>query len=353
MIRKFTGFLLQIMAIMLTLAWLGGCQLNPPQGGQRTAAADVSIDVDEQTQEQIRQLKVPLRLRQQILLLYAEDPQRRASAAQTLAKHGRSATSAIPYLMDLLKDDRPVQLSRYMGSGFYSSTETTPANEAAHALAKIGDPALAELSRVAQSGAPSVRRLAIRALGQIHDLSSIDLLIDALKDPDRHIQTSAVIGLGNYRHPLATERITQRFADLPASARIQLVYAIARINDIMAVPFLVNEYAKQDVQIRAAMVLALGKLRDARAIDTLIAAAQDQDEIIRANALHALASYYTPRVIELLINSLADDLPQIRRTASESLQQLTGLDYGVQQQDWQSWWRAQKRAMLKGKQSSQ
>jgi len=302
---------------------------------------------DEALAKEINDLKTTRRVKDKILRLHHDDPVERAWAAYQLAKLGRGAAPAVPYLIKMLADDTPVLLSRYLGGGFHSSSDTTPAKEASRTLAKIGEPAIQGLVAAMASPNEDIRRLAVKSMGQISDVNSIEDLIGALSDPSRRVQAGAAIALGNYRHPIASQRLTEVFPTVEPKIRVHLVYALSQINDIIAVPFLMNQFAQQTPDVRAAIALALGKLRDARALPTLLTAAQDDDEIVRANGLYALSSFYTPVVIDTLINSLDDPVQRVREAAAEALNQLTGLKLGPVKQNWLSWWETQKQAMQK------
>ncbi len=322
------------------LAVLMGCATNDNRQGVAEEPYEVPRDSAE-----IEKLKVPRHLKQQILQLQNDDPVERAWAAYRLAKTGQGAAPAIPYLIDLLNDNTPVLLSRYLGAGFRSSSDTTPAMEAAYALGKIGYPANEALAVAARHPSAQVRRMAIKAIGQVGDIGSIDLLLASLQDTDRRVHVAAAIALGNYRHPLAVQKLMQAFENSSPKVRADISYAFAQINDILAVPFLINHLPRQQPEVRAAMVLALGKLRDARAVDVLIKSRQDSDIMVRTNAVYALGSFYQPKVMDVLIGALADKAPQVRAGAADSLNKLTGINLGDGQQRWLKWWRQQKRAM--------
>ena len=324
---------------------------NPSAAKNKSAISPMEQPVviaDQDLAEEINKLKTPRRVKNKILRLHHEDPVERAWAAYQLAKLGRGAAPAVPYLIKMLADDTPVLLSRYLGGGFHSSSDTTPAQEASRTLAKIGDPANAALVAALTSPNEKVRRLVVKSLGQVGDIKSIEILIKVLSDPDRRVRATAAIALGSYSHPIASQKLTEAFVSVGPEIRVHLVYALSQINDIIAVPFLIGQLQLQDPDVRAAIALALGKLRDARALPALLAVVSDDDEIVRANALYALSSFYTPEVIEVLISSLDDPVQRVREGAVEALNQLTGLKLGSTKQHWLAWWKTQKQAMTKG-----
>ncbi len=299
---------------------------------------------------QLAQGSLPSELREQIIRLHSRDPVQRAEAASHLGKMAMAAGPAVPYLIQILQDDTPVQISRYLGGGYTSSVDTTPSEEASRALAEIGGPATNALLLAIQDPHPNVRRLAAKALGQIGEIGAVDFLIQLLNDSDRGVRATAAIALGNYRHPMVAQKIMDAYsAGASISARTDMIFALAHINDILAVPFLVAHAKDPDPAIRAAIMLALGKLRDARAIPALLVGIKDSDEITRANAAYALGAYFSPAVIDALIHALADKAPRVRQAAAESLTSSTGIDYGTDQEKWQVWWQQQRKEMQPAK----
>ncbi|MEJ2390484.1 MAG: HEAT repeat domain-containing protein [Gammaproteobacteria bacterium] len=293
----------------------------------------------------LAQGSMPRELRRQIIRLYSRDPVERAKAASHLGRMQEGAGPAVSNLIQLLPDDTPVQLSSYLGGGYTSSLETTPGEQASHALAEIGDQASNALILALNDPRPRVRRLAIKALGQIGDISAADFLIRALNDPDRGVRATAAIALGNYRHPMAVQKIMDAYPKASVSARTDMIYALANINDILAVPFLIKQAKDPNSSVRAAVMLALGKLGDARAIPALLAGLKDRDEIARVNAAYSLGSYYSPKVITALVAVLHDPAKRVRRAAVDSLKRQSGMDFGMSTAKWQQWWQQQRRQM--------
>lgn len=330
-------------------ALLAACVMTPEQQSQyeyRSVATESQpADIGESLAREIDALKTTRQVRDKIKRLHHQNPVERAWAAYQLAKLGRGAAPAVPYLIRMLNDTSPVLLSHYLGGGFHSSSDTTPAQEAARTLAKIGEPAIDALVKALDSQDENVRRLVVKSLGQIGNIHSVETLIGALSDKSRRVRAAAAIALGSYRHPIVSQKLTKAFIESDPGIRIDLVYALSQINDIIAVPFLMEQFDNQTPDVRAAIALALGKLRDARAMPTLFKAVQDDDEIVRANALYALSSFYTPKVIEVLIEGLDDPVERVREAAIEALTQVSGMKLGTDKQKWQNWWQVQKQAM--------
>lgn len=332
---------------VLVALFLAGCVTTTEKVSTNPGSAAPASEAD--VRATLQKASMPRELKELITRLHHTDPVERAWAAYQLGKLGRGAAPAVPYLLNLLEDETPVLLTRYIGGGFRSSSDTTPADEAARALGQIGDPATTSLILALKHESPGVRARAAKALGQIGDMNAVDFLLGSLHDSDRKVRANAVIALGSYRHPRAAQQIMDAWAvQNDPAVQADMVYALAHINDIIAVPFLIEKSESADVNLRAAIVFALGKLGDARAVPVLIARLNDTDEIVRTNAAYALNKYYTPEVIDALIARLSDPAEQVHTAAEESLGILTGMHLGREQANWQQWWTATRATMQTG-----
>jgi HEAT repeat protein len=318
------------MAMVAVLALLVACQ-TLPSDTQSSAAVEKTLEAE----------KLPQFVRADILRLRDADPRQRARGAYRLGKLGAAAKAAIPYLVELLNDETATVMSSYLGGGYHSSADTTPAAEAAKALGHIGEVAHGPLVVALQHGDVAARRNAAKALGMISAIDSIEPLMKALDDPAREVRAAAAVALARYHHPLAAQTIIDYLPKAKPRVRPALIYALAGIDDLIAVRELVRLGTTRDPNMRAAVAYALGKLRDRRALTTLLAMLHDEDAAVRANAAHALGNYPGNETIEALIGALDDEREAVRESVAEALFELTGKDFGATRQKWQRWWQAQ------------
>ncbi len=130
----------------------------------------------------------------------------RVRAAQTLGEFGPDAATAVPALIDALKNDPNHDVSA----------------DAARALAKIGHaakPALPHLINALREGHPSVREAAAFALGEIGDQSALPALRAALADPVPDVQMFAQTAISRIEDPTDARQSprTKRSQEAPAS----------------------------------------------------------------------------------------------------------------------------------------
>jgi HEAT repeat protein len=128
---------------------------------------------------------------------------------------------------------------------------------AANALVKIGKPSVEPLIMALKDKSPIVRRNVLKALGGIGNPNAVKPLIDALKDEDFIVRGNAATALG-------------------------------QIKDANAVQALIDALGDKSPIVRRNAAIALGQIKDVRSVKPLIDALKDKDAIVRANAATAL-----------------------------------------------------------------
>lgn len=129
--------------------------------------------------------------------------------------------------------------------------------EAVYYLGKEKDinavPPLIDLIKA--TGSETIRKDAIRALGDIKADAAVDVLIDELKNPDEQV-------------------------------KIVTVEALGKIREVRAVPPLIQILPDPSVCLTA--IWALGNIGDKAAVDSLSSLLQDEDVFVRFNASQSL-----------------------------------------------------------------
>lgn len=129
--------------------------------------------------------------------------------------------------------------------------------------------------------------------------------------------------------------------------------SLGTIGDPLAVEHLI-EVMKEISGAGSAAISSLAKMRDVRAVEPLISLLKHKNCIKRQEAATALGSIKDPRAIEPLISLLREfsfwelfstcfvskKFPH--QAASESLEQITGQDFGGNADQYQEWWARNK-----------
>jgi len=245
-----------------------------------------------------------LTVKEEIAELRSDDSNRRGEAAYRLGEMGAAAVDAVPALIDVLNDHKPLE---WMTESGESKKFTTAAEEAADALIKIGDrrvigPFLVLLT----DGDPKVRAWAARALGDMREERAVESLIYALKDKDQAVEENAV-------------------------------KALTKIGDPNSVKILIVELLKDDGSVAGARpAKALGKIGP-MAVEQLIKVLKSKNKYAREGAVKALGEIGDVRAVEPLIDMLKDGDLYVRKKALESLRRITNEDHGEDYESWRQW----------------
>lgn len=171
-------------------------------------------------------------------LLKSPSPNDKAHAAFHLADRGQWAASAIPDLIEMLKERCGKPSDNGVGS---------PSQEAVRALAAIGRPALEPTRALLEAPSPWVRESALRVLGEMRNPEAIGALVAQLKSTDR-------------------------------LRRKDVVEALAKITDRRAVPVLTSLLKDPDFAVRGRAAQALGQIGARESITPLVEALRTDPE---------------------------------------------------------------------------
>jgi len=94
----------------------------------------------------------------------------------------------------------------------------------------------------------------------------------------------------------------------------------------------------QEVSVRRESVSIMSRRSDDASMERLLEMLnQDEDREVRSRAAAALANYNDRRSMRGLIRALTDEQFSVSYRARESLEKLTGANYGYDQQAWLTW----------------
>jgi len=184
----------------------------------------------------------------------------------------------------------------------------------------------------------SVRASAAGALGQIKDARAVEPLVAALAEGDANVTRVAVHALREMEADRAVEQLILVLRDGEAEKQVSAATILGDIGDNRAVEPLINALEDNNLRVRTAALKALAKIDDERVVEPLVAAVRGEVLPLRMDAISALGNVKDPRVIEPLIDALTDEEPVIREYAANSLQKLTGQNFGQDQAKWRAWW---------------
>lgn len=164
--------------------------------------------------------------------------------------------------------------------------------------------AAAVFKEVLNSKNPGIRADAVRALGDLDDPDTVEILIGMLVDRDPDVRLAVVDTLGRIG-PEAKKAVEPLINSLDAPGR-----------KLSA--------DQKSTAIRRATIRALGKIGDERAVPALTGLLEDKDQRARSLVLSALESIAGPASVEPVRESLEDEHWTVRAQAIEVLGRLEG-----------------------------
>ena len=292
---------------------------EPAGAVKRAAAAPLATMRHDTVASLIAQLDSPV-------------PAARALVACALAERKADAAPAVASLVALLDDDAPV--SPYVCreewwmnddapdvAGRWQPVEpTTPGQEAARALARIGTVAFDPVLRVLPGGGGHARRNAAWVLGALRDERAVAPLVAQLGDPLATVREHVVWALGAIRDERAVDPLARVVGqDDSADVRRQSAWALGAIRDARGVDPLLRALKDRDHGVRKQSAWALGAIRDARAIDGLAGVLGDSQSEVRKQAVWAMGAIGDARAVTGLTAALEDKDDDVRHQAAWAL----------------------------------
>ena len=202
---------------------------------------------------------------------------------------------------------------------------------AAHALGNIGgQEAVDALSSMLESDDAEHSRVALDALAQSHDRSSVQPIIAHCKKAPATAQVHAITALGEIKSSLCVPFLITR---LDASVQTAAQQAIRDVG-ASAIPVLIESLNTADDTIRGQLILLLGDLGDPIAIPALLRQLNTHGEHA-SKALAAIGPAAVPELIQALANT--DDATP-RYYIIQGLAHITAHDLGTDHAKWQHWW---------------
>ncbi|MDX8398071.1 MAG: HEAT repeat domain-containing protein, partial [Mariprofundaceae bacterium] len=174
-------------------------------------------------------------------------------------------------------------------AGFTEYPEPILVEKSISHMAKYGLQAAPILQELLQSKLKYSRTYAIKALGSIHDLSAVDLLIHALQDQDYRVRSEAAEALGKINHHKAIQPLLQMFGDQNWLVRESASSALIQFSHKLINKPLITMLNDNHAQKRIQALHTLGALQRPENNPMIISALDDPNHEVQYEAINALA----------------------------------------------------------------
>lgn len=144
-------------------------------------------------------------------------------------------------------------------------------------------------------------------------------LIVAIQDPDPHVRSVVIMGLGKIGGPSVAGMLVTFLQDQDDRVRANAVEAIAKVGDISLVDEILPCLYDENNRVRANTIITLWQLGYYQIYDAVIEMLSHQDKWMRASAAFALGELLDNRFVPVLVHSLRDPEPQVRHNTVRSL----------------------------------
>ena len=197
---------------------------------------------------------------------------------------------------------------------------------AAELLGRVGNakalPALLETVQATRTEDSDVREIALRALARIADPRAVAPLVQALRTAEVWLAPRIADILTRHGDLVVEPMIA--FLEEPGRhpARAWAANILGEVKAQNAFPTLIRALGDLEDEVRAKAAFALGRLGDRRAVPYLLEhLLSDPAPFVRARIAGALGQFGDPDVIERLVRSLGDPAWWVRMRSVEALEQ--------------------------------
>jgi HEAT repeat protein len=179
------------------------------------------------------------------------------------------------------------------------------------ATGKVEQRILTDLARLLVDHAANVRRQAIRAIGEIGSVNTLQYLLPCLNDVDETVRHWAISCIGI----VGTDEIVRLLSNMLPHAdertKVQIILALGQTGNESAVEILVPLIESSSAEQQRRVEQALGLIQGDKSVRLLLPYLNDPNEYIRWSAMRALGrignSLALPDLIALLAKSKTNE----------------------------------------------
>lgn len=167
-----------------------------------------------------------------------------------------------------------------------------------------------------------IRSLCARLIGKLGNEQQISQLLDLLNDPDNRVRDIAIDALSKISSQKCINEVKTLLNSTNWKAKRAAVKLIIKLGDEESLEVLLPLINDEDLYIRSWIALALGKFENIRDITPFMEMLKDSDPKIRIASAKALGQLGNKEALEPLAKSLWDDNWDVRKEVEKALNQI-------------------------------
>lgn len=193
-------------------------------------------------------------------------------------------------------------------------------------LIKMDTSFMEDITRDLSASDQRTRVLSAKILEVLCDFIPPELkthLIVAIQDPDPHVRSVVIMGLGKIGGPSVAGMLVGFLKDQDDRVRANAVEAMAEVGDLSLVEEILPCLYDENNRVRANTITTLWRLGYYQIYDAVLEMLRHPDKWMRASAAFALGELKDSRFFNVLLQSIRDPEPDVRRNVVKALGKIT------------------------------
>jgi HEAT repeat protein len=189
-------------------------------------------------------------------------------------------------------------------------------------LIKMDQNFMEDITRDLSASDQRTRVLSAKILEVLCDHIPVELkthLIVAIQDPDPHVRSVVIMGLGKIGGPSVAGMLVAFLQDQDDRVRANAVEAMAEVGDLSLVDEILPCLHDDNNRVRANTIITLWKLGYYQIYEAIIEMLRHPDKWMRASAAFSLGELQDTRFFPVLIQAIRDPEPDVRRNVVKAL----------------------------------
>lgn len=192
---------------------------------------------------------------------------------------------------------------------------------------RIKSPKMVERFReMARNDNVMLRMMGVYALGRQDVDGNIDILIEALEDPEAEVRRLGVEALSQQctlTHEYI-DHIVPRLFDENRDVRLAVLDSLGRCSDDSVLSLLMQALADPDVWVKARVIEALGQQKRAEAVPRLVELLNEDNQLVILKSIEALSEIGGQEAFSAILGLVASDDPEIQQMAEVAVDRMRG-----------------------------